>query len=125
MSQAPFKTPVAFFLLTVCFGFLGCYNDKEELLYPNTSSLDCTTISAKYSTDIAPIMQTKCAVSGCHNASSSAAGVILQTHAQVAAKANQIKQTCIVSKSMPPAGPLPLAEQNAIQCWINAGTPNN
>ena len=125
MSGTTIKTRIAFFLVTATIGIVGCYNDKEELLYPNTTNLDCANVSAKYSTDIAPIIQTKCATAGCHNASSSAAGIVLQTHAQVAAKANQIRQECIVNKTMPPAGPLPIAEQNAIQCWINAGTPNN
>ena len=125
MSRFISKVFMGLSLVYISMAVVSCYNDKEELLYPNTTNLDCTTVSAKYSTDIAPIMQTKCATSGCHNASSSAAGIVLQTHAQVASKANQIKQACIVNKSMPPAGPLPIAEQNAIQCWINAGTPNN
>ena len=125
MTRISFPIFIVMFTVMVIMIAVGCTNNKEELLYPNATNLDCTTISAKYSTDIAPIMQTKCATAGCHNASSSAAGIILQTHAQVASKANQIKQVCIVNKSMPPAGPLPVAQQNAIQCWINAGAPNN
>lgn len=103
----------------------SCYYDKEELLYPGSNlPVDCTTVAAKFSADIAPIMSGKCATSGCHNATA-AGGVILQTYAQISAAKDRINVRCVVQKSMPPSGPLPLSEINKLKCWIDAGAPNN
>ncbi len=115
-----------FSMLTIAFVSIAassCYYDKEDLLYGN--NVDCSTIDSKYSTAISPLMQSKCSYSGCHDAGTAAAGVVLENHTQVAASAGRINQRCIVDKSMPPGGPLSSNETLALQCWINAGTPNN
>jgi uncharacterized membrane protein len=70
-------------------------------------------------------MQSKCSYSGCHDAGTGAGGVVLENHTQVAASAGRINQRCIIDKSMPPGTPLSSNEIFALQCWINAGTPNN
>jgi len=117
---------ILFSLLTIAFVSIvvsSCYYDKEDLLYG--SNVDCSTIDAKYSTAINPLMQSKCAYSGCHDAGTAAAGVVLENHTQVAAKAGRIKIRCITESSMPPGAPLSTNEKLALQCWINAGTPNN
>jgi uncharacterized membrane protein len=112
-----------------CIGLLallaGCYYDKEELLYPGSNTaVDCNTISAKFSADVAPIISSQCATSGCHNATA-AGGIVLQTHAQISAAKARIQTRALTEKTMPPSGPLPAAQVNAIQCWINSGAPNN
>jgi uncharacterized membrane protein len=105
---------------------VGCYNDREELLYAKSgAAVDCSTKPAKYAADVAPIMQNKCTTSGCHNAASGAAGVVLENHAQVAAFAARIKQRCVIDKTMPPGTALTPAEINILSCWISAGTPND
>ncbi len=114
---------IAGFLLL--FSVLGCYNDKEELLYGKTREVNCSSTSAKYSVDVSPIMQTKCATAGCHTAASSAGGAVLENYSQVAALAGRIKQRCIVDKTMPPGTALTNAEINVLSCWISSGTPNN
>jgi uncharacterized membrane protein len=103
----------------------GCYYDKEELLYPGTGTISCTTVSAKFGTDIKPIMQNKCATSGCHNTASAAGGVILVTYAQVNGKAARINQRCVITKDMPPSAPLTPSEIASLKCWIDSGAPNN
>jgi hypothetical protein len=115
-------TPVS---LAVCFVLIiaGCYYDKEDLLYPNNT--DCTTINAKYSTDIAPLMSSKCTTSGCHDAASNAAGLTLENYAQVSALAGSINQRCIVARTMPPSDVLTATEYSKLKCWIISGVPNN
>jgi uncharacterized membrane protein len=103
----------------------GCYYDKEELLYPGSGKVDCTTASAKFSTDVKPIMQNKCATAGCHNTAGAAGGVILETFAQISGKAARINQRCVVEKTMPPAAPLTPSEIASLKCWIDSGAPNN
>jgi len=118
-------------MVTICIsitaGMLlsGCYYDKEALLYHKTAAIDCTTISSKFSTDVAPIMKNKCATSGCHDAAGNAGGTILETYAQVSAAAARINQRAIIDQTMPPAGPLSPSETAVLTCWISAGTPNN
>jgi uncharacterized membrane protein len=102
----------------------SCYYDKEDLLY-GSSVVDCSTVDSKFSTAINPLMQSKCSYSGCHDAGTAAAGVVLENHTQVAASAGRINQRCIIEKTMPPGTPLSSNEIFALQCWINAGTPNN
>lgn len=101
----------------------GCYYDREDLLYG--SNADCSNIDAKFSTAITPLMQSKCAYSNCHDAGTSAGGVVLENYAQISASAGSIKVRCIDEKTMPPGTPLSSTEILALQCWINAGTPNN
>jgi hypothetical protein len=116
-------TLMAAFLAVLSFS--SCYYDKEELLYPGSNQpVDCTTVAAKFSADISPIMSGKCATSGCHDVTA-AGGVILQTYAQISAAKDRINVRCVVQKSMPPSGPLPLSDINKLKCWIDAGAPNN
>lgn len=104
--------------------FAGCYYDKEEILYPN-STIDCSSVNATYATGVAPIMAAKCATSGCHNKQSVAGGLILESYSQVSAASAKIRQRVVVEKTMPTSGPLPSNEIAIIKCWIDAGSPNN
>lgn len=112
-------------ILAVCsiLTIAGCYYDKEDLLYPN--NIDCTSVNAKYSTDIAPLMSSKCTTSGCHDAASNAAGLTLENYAQVSSVAGSINQRCIVLRTMPPSDVLTNTEYSKLKCWISSGAPNN
>jgi uncharacterized membrane protein len=101
----------------------GCYNDKEELLYPG-STIDCSTVSATF-VKVQTIITNKCNTSGCHNARNAAGGTVLETYDQVKAKADRINQRVIVEKTMPPGTALLTEEIAMLKCWISSGTPNN
>ena len=101
----------------------GCYYDKEELLYPNTIA-NCTATNSRF-TDVQSIVALKCATTGCHNAGAAAGGVVLETYDQIRSVSNRILQRVIIDKTMPPGAPLTAEETAILQCWINAGTPNN
>ena len=50
----------------------GCYLDKEEILYPGSTVVaDCSTIPAKFSADVIPIILSQSTTPGRHNASTS------------------------------------------------------
>jgi uncharacterized membrane protein len=112
---------ILFFFVLV---LTSCYYDKEDLLY-GSSTVDCNTISAKFSTDISPIIQTKCATTGCHNAAGAAGGVTLLNYTQVKASVGRIQQRCLILKDMPPGNPLTQIEQDKLKCWIQGGALNN
>jgi len=119
-----FITAVGLITLTV-LSLSGCYYDKEETLYHKSGTVDCTTIKATFSNDVAPIISSKCATSGCHDAASAAGGTTLTNYAQISGKADRINQRCIVDKTMPPGSPLTPTEVGILQCWISSGAPNN
>jgi len=120
-----FRVTIAKFLLLLLFAATveSCYYDSEQKLY-HISSVDCTKISAKFSTDVMPIISSACATPSCHN-STGVGGVVLQTYDQIKAKVDRINQRVLVDKTMPPNGALTPSELNIIQCWINSGAPNN
>ena len=113
-------------ILAMCMLVLqSCYHDKEELLYPGSNTAaDCTTTASKFSTDIYPIVSSKCAISGCHDATASG-GVLLQNYTQINAKTGRINVRALTEKSMPPTGALLPAEINKLKCWIVSGALNN
>lgn len=113
------------FAAIIAGSFTGCYYDKEELLYSGKAVINCSTVSAKFGADVNPIIQGKCATSGCHNAAGAAGGSVLVTYAQIAAQTARINQRCVVDKTMPTSGPLSAAEIAKIKCWIESGAPNN
>ena len=112
--------------ITAAVTVTGCSYNKEELLYSGrTTATNCITINAKFATDVLPIISSKCATPGCHNAASSAGGAVLVTYIQIAALASQINQRSVVEKTMPSNGPLSPAEIAILKCWIDAGALNN
>ncbi len=117
-------TPLLF-LFVMCVFISGCYYDKADLLYGTIAPIDCATTSAKFSTDVNPIIQSKCATSGCHNSASGAGNCVLVTYAQISAQSARINQRCVVEKTMPTGGPLAAAEIASLKCWIDSGSPNN
>ncbi len=112
-------------VVIAAMGLQGCYYDKEELLYHKSGTVDCTTVNAKFSTDVAPLIKTKCATAGCHNAAGAAGGAVLETYTQIAGLSARVYQRCAVDKTMPTGGPLSTSEIAVITCWVNSGTPNN
>jgi len=74
-----------------------------------------------YSSSIEGIIQANCAISGCH------AGAIspdFRSFSTIQQYADRIKVRTS-AKTMPPTGPLPQSEINAIACWVNDGAMNN
>lgn len=110
-------------LTTTAIMLTGCYYDKGELIYPD-STVDCSKVTATY-TAVKSVIAGKCNTAGCHNAASAAASVVLETYDQVKAMAGRIKQRAIIDKTMPPGNPLTASEISILTCWINSGTPNN
>lgn len=117
------KNVVLLFSIAVILTSSSCYYDKSDLLYQ--SNIDCSSIDSKFSTVISPLMQSKCSYSGCHDAATGAGNAVLETYAQISAKAAKIKQQCVTARTMPIGTPLSVSEVASIKCWVEAGAPNN
>jgi len=88
-------------------------------------SFSCTGITAKFSSDVQPILNTVCSInSTCHAGGSVNSGGPLTTYAEVNAKKSNIRAQ-ILSGAMPQTGTITQAQINAFICWIDSGAPNN
>jgi hypothetical protein len=88
-----------------------------------TKSVSVLT-GTSYVDDIEPIIETSCAVSGCH-VTGGAAPFAFTNVASVQAHAAAVKTTT-ANGSMPKSGaPLTQAQKDRIACWVDDGAPNN
>ncbi len=92
----------------------GCVSTKSATLKSGIT----------YQADIKTILDTNCAVSGCH-VPGGAAPMSLQTFAVANARANDIKGA-VLANIMPKGGP-PLSQElkDKIACWADDGAPEN
>jgi hypothetical protein len=105
--------------LIVCIGLNACTKDGPSNTDP------CSGISAKFSTDVQPIINASCAInSGCHATGSVNSGGPLTDYNKIFAKKAEIKFQ-IETGQMPKTGSLTADQKNKIICWINSGAPNN
>ena len=115
------RKTMLFMLTAVGLCTAGCVYDKEETLYPGGTY--CQGSANKFS-DVRPIIQTKCAISGCHDAASTNIGGPFTSYDLIKAKASHIKLQ-VQTGLMPKTGSLTPSELQSIVCWVDAGAPNN
>lgn len=89
----------------------GCEISREVSLLSGIS----------YSASVAKIIETNCAVSGCHNGTQFPD---LREFSNIQASAGAIK-AAVVSGRMPKGGSLTQAEIDAISCWVDDGALDN
>jgi hypothetical protein len=127
-------------LLVAAFGVLlasGCLKDNYEILHPAPKVVSQVCDTAKtisFTTDITPIINFSCAISGCHDAASGAGGITLNNYKGVHGTVLSgqlipaIKHTGPNSGTtywMPITGSLSPCEIGIINKWVNNGALNN
>jgi hypothetical protein len=93
--------------------------------------LDCTTVEATYSKDIAPIVSSNCMP--CHRAGSKHGDFTTYEGLSVVVKNGDLEYHALTKMDMPPAnvpagnkpGPLSEEDRKKIRCWLNNGAQNN
>jgi hypothetical protein len=86
---------------------------------------DCAGASYTFAADIAPVVQSNCAInSGCHGTGSHQGPGELLTYAQVFDARSSIR-SALSSGRMPKTGTISVAQKNAIICWIDNGAAVN
>ena len=108
-------------LLLLCIFAIVCSNctsdSTDDLTIPIPSAIT-------YTQHVQPILDTSCATSGCHNASSNTAGLVLETYDQAKdAFENRFALGRMQSQgaSMPPSGNLPSTSIDIIRNWKDQG----
>lgn len=110
-------------LLLVVFGFQLSCADHD---FP---SYVCPDTEVSYLEDVKPIVEAKCAISGCHNGSLGAERnwTDFSTFRQNARNGNV--KNYVINRIMPPStspnGGLTQEQINVIACWADDGAPNN
>lgn len=117
-------TVIALFALALFAS--GCYYDNEEVLYPNSF---CDTVNVEYSASISTIIETKCAIPGCHVAGGSGTGNFTEFN-QLMVQVNNGRLLPSIRREataipMPPSGGLRDCEIRQIELWVDAGAQNN
>lgn len=112
---------ITLFTVTV-LTVISCSKDKGG---GGTAAVDCNTVTNKaFAADISPIIQTSCAIAGCH-ASGSANGPGQLTNYTEIFSARSAIRSAVSSGRMPQGSSLATSQKNSIVCWIDSGAPNN
>lgn len=109
------------------FGVVASCSDDEE---PTIMDDDCTNANVSYQSDILPIINSSCALSGCHVAGFNNGDYTSYAGLKAKADSGRLNARVVIDQSMPPSnspGPKTLsdAQIEAFKCWIEAGAPEN
>lgn len=112
------------FLLGLSLIQMGCYKDNKESMFPTTGICDTTNVS--WGKDIQAIVNTSCAISGCHNAAASG-GYNLSNYAGVKTMVDNNRFIAVIeSGSMPKnASKLDNCTISKVRSWISKGALQN
>lgn len=109
------KFLLSLLIITLTFSIYSCSKASTNC----GASVDCNSVT--YASTIKPLVASKCGLSGCHGSSfSSYSGI------QSIANSGALYNTVVANESMP-AGNISMSceERAQIECWVNAGAPNN
>lgn len=123
MKRIIYKLSIVLGLVLLLGNVQSCYYDVETVLY-HQAPVNCTTLSAKFATDVQPIINLHCATNNCHN-STGAGNTVLQNYDQVVGKLDRIRQRVLIDKTMPPNGSLTPSQLDILKCWMDGGALNN
>lgn len=100
----------------------GCYYDNEEELYPNSF---CDTAAVTWSLTIQPLINTNCAIPGCHVPGAQSPD--LSTYEGVQSNAASVRSVIVDGSPliMPPTGQLPSCDRLKVSRWVAGGAQQN
>ncbi len=99
----------------------SCVKDAARLEQINP----CDSIEVKYQTVIKPMLQTQCAIAGCHDGGNALNNLNVYAELKALADNGKLKERAITKKDMPQAGPMPDSLIQKLNCWLEAGAQNN
>lgn len=110
-----------FFFLCVLF---SCTFEKGEISKSRVLPVNlCDSLNVTYSSIVFPIIQTNC--NGCHSSGYSAGDFTTYSGLKIRIDNGSFKNRVFTLKNMPTAGPLSPEILEKIQCWLDAGAPDN
>ncbi|MBK6774974.1 MAG: hypothetical protein IPG74_03685 [Flavobacteriales bacterium] len=114
------KSAIAFMAMLL---LAGCYYDKAEVLYPGSF---CDTANVTYSGTAKSILETNCAISGCHVSGGTGPGNFT-SYADVKQRVDNgtFRILVLENRTMPPSFSLSSCELEQLSIWLDAGAPEN
>jgi len=105
----------------IIFSFACTYDNAEDLY----GIKDCPPGGGSFSDRVEPIVNTNCAIPGCH--SSGGQQPTLETYQQISTNAERIRTRTSNGTMPPPTSGIRLSQEDIddIACWVNAGAPDN
>jgi hypothetical protein len=115
----------AFTIASICIAFVYTSISCSKGGSGGVSSVDCNTVTNKaFNADVKPIIQSSCAITGCHEAGSINGVGPLTNYTEIFNHRDEI-QSAVSAGRMPKTGSLSSSQKNSILCWIQGGAPNN
>ena len=111
---------VKYFSLALCLFVIACGTSKKTV---NNTTAPLPEVSYKKS--ILPIIESKCAVSGCHIQGFHEGDFTIFEDLKKQVDRGKVKRLVIENKSMPPDQPLDNKEIKLIDAWLKQGGNNN
>ena len=122
MRKALFSSLAA--MIAVMILTVGCSKDDDSG-GGGGSSVDCATVTNKaFAANVSPLIQSSCAIAGCHAAGSSNGPGALTNYTEISNAKVRIR-AAVVAGTMPQGSTLSSSQKNSIICWIDSGAPNN
>lgn len=108
------------FTCFLCTVTLAC---RQEKVVPEPTAEPCAT----YAADIVYIVNSKCALPGCHVEGSTFGNFTLYSELKQRADNGRIQQFVFDLEIMPPASAEKLTdeEKEKLKCWLDDGAPDN
>jgi cytochrome c553 len=133
------KTSVLMWILAVVFAAVINSSCKHEIplteaqIQITGGTQTCSADTVYFQNKVLPLLNSGCAMSGCHDAASHKDGVNLTSYAKVLSTSGVISGNpsnsklykVIANNSMPPGAPFTQAQKDIIYKWILQGAKNN
>jgi len=103
-------------LFFTSFFFCGCVKEK-------TTANECSGNS--FAKDVAPIIETHCAITGCHVAGFPPGDFTTYNGLHAVVENGFFQLKVLQQKIMPPADSLCDSDLRVLQCWVDQGALNN
>jgi len=87
--------------------------------------VNCSEVSSTYTSNVRPIINTKCVSAGCHDQGSQNGDYTSYSGIKVTADKGSLKVRVLDDRDMPLSGSLSFEELKKIKCWLDSGSPNN
>lgn len=121
------KKLIFLFILGILALLSSCSDDEEPMM---NMTDNCDSVNVSYQRDIVPIINSSCALTGCHVSGFNSGDFTNYADIKQRADNGRLNTRVVVNQNMPPSnspGPQSLsdAEIEAFECWIAAGAPEN
>ncbi|MBC7861788.1 MAG: hypothetical protein IAF38_02365 [Bacteroidia bacterium] len=112
-----------FSLITlICFLSFIIYFSCKKKDYKN---VDCSALPHTYSANIKPLINSNCAIPGCHVTGFPQGDFTSYSGVKASVNGGTFADAVLYKKTMPQSGALSKDDRQKIKCWIDEGAPNN